>query len=239
MRIAAVGDLYCTPQVAARIRAQMTPVRDEADVLVLAGDLTYSGEPRDLEALLEALVHVRVPTVAVLGNHDYDRDRAADLMQLMTTAGVKVLDGTAYQRGRVGFAGTTGFGGGFGRGALTAFGQPAMKAFVHATLEEALKLESALSFLDGELEAEKTVVVLHYAPIADTVRGEPPELYPHLGSSRLAEVIDRHGAELCIHAHAHHGVAEGRTMGGVPVYNVSLPVLQALDPPRPYRVFEV
>ena len=143
MRIAAAADLHFTPQNYDRIREQMNRVRDEADLLVLAGDLTNFGRPAEMESLLNVLVRMRVPIVAVLGNHDYESGHAEELMKMMTSEGIKVLDGTAYERDGVGFAGTKGFPGGFGRGVLTAFGEPEVKAFVQAAIDEALKLERA------------------------------------------------------------------------------------------------
>ena len=235
MRIAAAADLHFTPQNYDRIREQMNQVRDEADVLVLAGDLTNFGRPDEMESLLSALVRIRVPMIAVLGNHDYESGHSAELMKMMTDAGIKVLDGTAYERDGVGFAGTKGFSGGFGRGMLTAFGEPEVKAFVQAGIDEALKLERGLS----QLRTPKRVVVVHYAPIGDTVKGEPLEIYPFLGSSRLSEVIDRHGADLVLHGHAHGGSPDGKTTAGAPVHNVALPILQSQNPPKAYRVFDV
>jgi Icc-related predicted phosphoesterase len=235
MRIAATADLHFSPQSYDRIRDQMARVRDYADLLIIAGDLTNYGRPSEMESLLNALVRIRVPVVAVLGNHDCESNQEEELIRMMTAEGIKVLDGTAYERDGVGFAGTKGFAGGFGRGILTAFGEQAVKAFVQAGIEEAMKLERALS----QLRTEKRVVVMHYAPIAATVQGEPAEIYPYLGSSRLAEVVDRHGADLIVHGHAHHGTPEGRTTAGIPVYNVGLPLLQAADPPCAYRVFDV
>ncbi len=235
MRIAATADLHFTPQSYDRIREQMGHVRDEADVLVLAGDLTNYGRPPEMESLLNALVRLRIPTVAVLGNHDYESGQEAELMRMMTEEGIKLLDGTGYEREDVGFAGTKGFLGGFGRGVLTAFGEREVKAFVQAAIDETLKLERALS----QLRTEKRVVVVHYAPVAGTVKGEPAEIYAYLGTSRLAEVVDRHGANLVLHGHAHHGFAEGRTTAGIPVHNVALSLLQAQNPPRAYRLFDV
>ncbi len=156
-------------------------------------------------------------------------------MRMMTAEGIKVLDGTGYERDGVGFAGTKGFLGGFGRGILTAFGEAEVKTFVQASVDEALKLERALS----QLRTEKRVIVVHYSPIGETVKGEPLEIYPYLGSSRLAEVIDRHGANLVVHGHAHHGTPEGKTTAGIPVYNVALHILQQQNPPCPYRIFDV
>lgn len=235
MRIAATADLHFSPQNYDRIRDQMNRVRDDADLLVIAGDLTNYGRPPEMESLLNALVRLRVPIVAVLGNHDYESGQHEQLMQMMTAEGIKVLDGTGYERDGVGFAGTKGFLGGFGRGILTAFGEPEVKAFVQASVDEALKLERALS----QLRTDKRVIVIHYAPIGDTIKGEPPEIFPYLGSSRLAEVADRHGATLILHGHAHHGSPDGKTTAGIPVHNVALHILQQQNPPLPYRVFDV
>jgi len=235
MRIAALADLHFAPPAWEKVRAQMERARDEADVLVLAGDLTNYGKTSEMEPLLNLLVRLRIPTVAVLGNHDYESGQEQELMRMMAAEGIKVLDGTGYERDGVGFAGTKGFIGGFGRGALTAFGEREIKAIVQSTIDEALKLERALS----QLRTEKRVVVIHYSPVVATVNGEAPEIYPYLGSSRLAEVVDRHGASFVVHGHAHHGSLEGKTTGGIPVYNVALGMLQGMDPPRVYRVFEL
>lgn len=235
MRIAAVADLHFSPQNYDRLREPMSRVRDEADVLVLAGDLTNYGKPPEMESLLNAIVRLRIPTVAILGNHDYESGHQEELIRMMTAEGVKVLDGTGYERDGVGFAGTKGFLGGFGRGVLTAFGEPEVKAFVQAAIDEALKLERALSLL----RTPKRVVVVHYSPVIDTVRGEPAEIFPYLGSSRLAEVVDRHQANLVLHGHAHHGAMDGKTTGGVPVHNVALPLIQSADPTKVYRLFDI
>jgi len=213
----------------------MERVRDEADVLVVAGDLTNYGKTSEMEPLLNTLVRLRIPIVAVLGNHDYESNQENELMKMMAAEGIKILDGTGYERDGVGFAGTKGFIGGFGRGALTAFGEREIKAIVQAAIDESLKLERALS----QLRTEKRVVILHYAPVATTVAGEAPEIFPYLGTSRLAEVVDRHGANLVVHGHAHHGANQGKTTGGVPVYNVALGLLQAQTPPRAYQIFEI
>src|SRR5947209_8319341 len=235
MRIAATADLHFTAQRYSALRDQLNQVRDEADLLVLAGDLTNYGQPQEMEPLLNALVRLRVPIVAVLGNHDYESGQEKELMRMMSDEGVKVLDGSAYERDGVGFAGTKGFVGGFGRGVLTAFGEPEVKAFVRASIDEAVKLERAMS----QLRTEKRVVVLHYAPVSATVAGEAPEIYPYLGSSRLAEVVDRHGADLIVHGHAHHGTLNGNTTAGIPVHNVAITLLQSQQPSAAYRVFDV
>lgn len=235
MRIAATADLHFNPQSYARLQDQFERVRHEADLLVLAGDLTNYGQPDEMEPLLNVLVRLRVPTVVVLGNHDYESGKQDELCRMMVSAGVKVLDGTAYERDGVGFAGTKGFVGGFGRGMLTAFGEREIKQFVQASIDEALKLERAMS----QLRTSKRMVVLHYSPIAETVQGEAPEIFAFMGTSRLAEVVDRHGADLVVHGHAHHGKIEGRTTAGVPVHNVAISLLQAQKPPSLYKIFDL
>lgn len=235
MRIAATADLHFSPQSYAKLKEQFERVRDEADVLVLAGDLTNYGQPEEMEPLLNVLVRLRVPTVVVLGNHDYESGKEEELRRMLTGGGIKVLDGSGYERDGVGFAGTKGFVGGFGRGVLTAFGEREVKDFVRASIDEALKLERGMS----QLRAKKRVVVLHYSPIVDTVLGEAPEIFPFMGTSRLAEVVDRHGADLVLHGHAHHGKTEGRTTSGVPVHNVAISLLQAQEPSLVYRIFDL
>jgi Icc-related predicted phosphoesterase len=235
VRIAATADIHFSAQTYDRIREQLGRVRDEADLLILAGDLTNFGKPQEMEGLVSALLRLRIPIVAVLGNHDYESGHEHELMRQMTAEGIKILDGTAYERDGVGFAGTKGFLGGFGRGVLTAFGEREVKQFVQASIDETIKLERALA----QLRTPKTVVVLHYSPIVDTVRGEVAEIFPYMGSSRFAEVVDRHGADLIVHGHAHHGSHDGRTLGGIPVHNVALPLMLHGDPPRVYRVFDV
>jgi hypothetical protein len=235
MRIAATADLHHSAQKLGILKEQLGRVRDEADILVVAGDLTNFGRPEEMEPLVNVLVRLRIPTIAVLGNHDYESGQEAELSRMMTSEGIKVLDGTGYERDGVGFAGTKGFIGGFGRGVLTAFGEPEVKAFVKASIDEAMKLERAMS----QLRTARRVVVLHYAPIAATVAGEAPEIYPYLGSSRLAEVVDRHGADLILHGHAHHGSLNGKTTAGIPVHNVAITLLQAQQPASAYRVFDV
>src|SRR5579863_6274257 len=235
MRIAATADLHFSESRHSALHDQLSKVRDEADVLVLAGDLTNYGQPDEMEPLLNVVVRTRVPTIAVLGNHDYESGKQSELMRMMSSSGLKVLDGTAYERDGVGFAGTKGFVGGFGRGVLTAFGEPEIKQFVRASIDEALKLERAMS----QLRSRKRVVVLHYAPVVGTVLGETPAIFPFLGTSRLAEVVDRHGAELVLHGHAHHGTLDGKTASGIPVHNVAITLLQAQQPSLAYRVFDI
>jgi uncharacterized protein len=235
MRIAATADLHFTGAAHSTLLDQLGRVRESADVLVVAGDLTNFGRPDEMEPLLNVIVRSRIPTIMVLGNHDYESGKQDELTRMMSAAGIKVLDGTAYERDGVGFAGTKGFPGGFGRGVLTAFGEPEIKQFVQASIDEALKLERAMA----QLRAPKRIVVLHYSPILATVQGEATEIFPFLGTSRLAEVVDRHGADLVVHGHAHHGQLEGRTTAGIAVYNVAITLLQTQSTATAYRVFDL
>ena len=166
-----------------------------------------------------------MPVVAVLGNHDFESGKPGEVTRILAGSGVAMLDGEAHEIEGVGFAGVKGFAGGFGERALGPWGEDAIKRFVQEAVDEALKLEAALA----RLRTAVRVVVLHYAPIEDTVSGEPPQIYPFLGCSRLAEPIDRYHVRAVFHGHAHFGSAEGRTKGDVPVYNVSLPLLRRVS----------
>jgi Icc-related predicted phosphoesterase len=206
-----------------------------ADVLALAGDLTNFGKVSEAEILAEDLRSCTIPMVAVLGNHDVESGQTEEVLKILQGAGVFVLDEQATVIEGVGFAGVKGFLGGFGRGELGAFGEDAVKAFVDESRNEARKLENALR----SLRTERVVAVLHYAPVQDTVEGEPPEIFPFLGSSRLANAVDRFdNVKLVVHGHAHRGSYEGRTPRGVPVYNVAQFVVDAAFG-RPYALFEV
>jgi Icc-related predicted phosphoesterase len=223
LRIAAVGDFHCggahePPDLA----ATFAQIAEECDVLLLAGDMTTHGEPAQMERFLRYIDGVSIPMLAVLGNHDLETNQAEAVCELLASGGVRVLDGEAVEIEGVGFAGAKGFGGGFGRHALSTFGEPETKAFVDAVLAEVLKLERALS----ELQTETKVVLLHYAPVDGTMGDEPQQIWPFLGSSRLAGPIDTFGAAVAFHGHAHIGAPEARTPGGVPVFNVAAPVLQ-------------
>ena len=221
IRIAAVGDVHYDGSRTGAMRELFAEVHKSADVLVLCGDLTTHGRVDQMKSFAEELAGVEVPIVAVLGNHDYEANEQDVCTKVLCDAGVHVLDGTHIVIEGVGFAGTKGFAGGFGRGALGPFGEGLIKEFVNAALDEAIKIEKALR----QLNTETKVVVLHYAPIVDTVIGEPEVIFPFLGSSRLASPLDTLGAAVVVHGHAHHGSLEGQTPGGVPVYNVALPLL--------------
>jgi Icc-related predicted phosphoesterase len=206
-------------------------------VLVIAGDLTDYGLADEARVLARDLTSlVKIPIVGVLGNHDYESGEEDEVRSILSDAGVHMLDGDAVELHGVGFAGVKGFAGGFGRGALGPWGEQAIKMFVQEALNEALKLESALA----RLKAKHKIAVLHYAPVRDTVQGEPVEIHPWLGSSRLEEPLTRFQVSAVVHGHAHKGSPEGRTSAGIPVYNVAVPVLTAAYPDRPpYRMIEV
>jgi Icc-related predicted phosphoesterase len=237
LRVAAVGDLHCTRTAEGAFQPLFAKVAESADVLVLCGDLTDYGTPEEARVLAKELSAMKLPKVAVLGNHDFESNAANEVSRILTdAAGVVVLDGTAVEVLGVGFAGAKGFPGGFGARALQSWGEGLVKAFVAAAVEEALKLESALA----RLRTPGRVAVLHYAPIGATVDGEPIEIYPFLGSSRLEEPINRYRPTVVFHGHAHRGQLEGTTSAGVPVYNVALPLLRRRFPEQPaFRVVEV
>jgi Icc-related predicted phosphoesterase len=237
LRIAAIGDLHVSKGSQGVFHSLFTQISQTSDVLVLCGDFTDYGLPEEARILARELTtSVNIPVVAVLGNHDYEGGYEDEVRQILADAGVFVLDGEATEIHGVGFAGVKGFCGGFGRGALGPWGEPAIKSFVQEAVDEALKLESALA----RLRTTRRVAVLHYAPIRATVEGEPPEIFPYLGSGRLEEPINRYRVSAVFHGHAHRGSAEGRTTAGVPVYNVAMPLLARLNPDRPpYLIVEL
>jgi Icc-related predicted phosphoesterase len=236
LRIAAVGDIHCGEEDAGSYRELLGRANSDADVLVLAGDLTRRGYEAEFRVVIGELTDVEVPIIAVLGNHDHEAGQTAEAMALLRARGVHVLDGDPFQfTDEVGFAGVKGFMGGFGRGTLTSFGEAETKAFVGASLQDVQKLELALRRLSTPVR----VVVLHYAPVVGTVLGEPEMIYPFLGTDRLAEPIDRYGAAVVFHGHAHSGTFRGRTPGGAPVFNVSFPLLRREGAGRMYYVHEL
>jgi Icc-related predicted phosphoesterase len=237
VRIAAVGDLHFGRDGhGPPLRTLFADLLERADVLALCGDLTDTGEPEDARALLRALSPATMPTVAVLGNHDCEAGKLAEVSRVLCEGGVHVLDGTSFEVHGVGFAGVKGFAGGFGRRALGPWGEQVIKLFVQEALNEAMKLESALA----KLRTAQRIALLHYAPIVGTVEGEPVEIYPFLGTSRLEEPLIRYPVNAVFHGHAHRGAPEGRTVNGTPVYNVARPLLQRLHPQRPpFKLLEL
>jgi Icc-related predicted phosphoesterase len=225
IRIAAVGDLHFGPDSAGTYRPHLEGIAESADVFLIAGDLTRLGEPEEARVLAEELRDLPIPTVAVLGNHDHHSDRQDEVRRIVEAAGIRVLEGEGQvvEVGgtRLGVAGAKGFGGGFAGGSASDFGEPEMKAFIRHTIEVAGRLETAIA----ELDADHRVVLLHYAPVKETLQGEPAEIHPFLGSYLLGEAIDRAGADLVLHGHAHRGADSGATPGGIPVRNVAWPVI--------------
>ena len=230
MRVAAVGDVHCKKTSTGAFQALFAAMAAAADVLVLCGDLTDLGLAEEARVLVKELSAAKTtPVVAVLGNHDYESGETEQVKGVLTEAGVTLLDGDALEIDGVGFAGAKGLGGGFGQRALQPWGEDIMKRFVRETVDEALKLESSLA----KLRTSQRVVVLHYSPVRETVEGEPSEIFPFLGSSRLEEPLLRYPVSVVFHGHAHRGRAEGRTRAGAPVYNVCLPLLLEAAPERP------
>ena len=236
VRVAAIADLHYTRTSQGSYQPLFARVTEEADLLLLCGDLTDYGLADEARMLAKEINgSLKIPAIAVLGNHDYEADQQLEIRDILTGAGVVVLDGDTYELHGIGFAGVKGFAGGFDRGTLGPWGEAVVKSFVREAVDEALKLETALA----RLRMETRIAVLHYSPIRATVEGEPAEIFPFLGCSRLEEPISRYPVTAVFHGHAHHGKAEGRTRNQVPVYNVSMSLLRQLTPDRPYRVIEV
>jgi Icc-related predicted phosphoesterase len=232
IRIAAVGDLHLGSDADARWRDALSPVSAEADVLLLAGDLTRIGTPEEGLAVASALELVSIPVVAVLGNHDYHAGGEEEICRILAARGVRVLEGTAtcldIGGARIGIAGAKGFGGGFANACGSDFGEPEMKAFIRHTAAISGQLRRSLASLDVDLR----VALLHYSPIPETLQGEHLQIYPFLGSYLLGEAVDAAGADLVLHGHAHAGSERGATPGGVVVRNVAQPVIHSA-----YRVY--
>jgi Icc-related predicted phosphoesterase len=235
VRIAAIGDLHVQETMSQPYRALFEEMSAAADFILLCGDLTNYGKTTEAEILASDLTAASVPIIAVLGNHDHESGHADSVKDILTHAGARILDGgEAVELEGVGFAGCMGAMGGFGRGMLSAFGEQAVKTFVQSCLEETMKLETGLRML----RTDRAVAVLHYAPVTSTLEGEPLEILPFLGNSRLAETIDRFdNVKAVVHGHAHRGIARGETPKGVPVYNVARPVLARGE--RPFALFEI
>jgi Icc-related predicted phosphoesterase len=234
IRVAALGDLHAGEDSAGAIGPQLADVSRRADVLLIAGDLTKRGLIAEAEVLAEELRGVGVPVVAVLGNHDHHSGMADGVRKAVEAAGITVLEGEGtvleVDGTGLGIAGAKGFGGGFAGAAATEFGETEMKDLVRHTQGIAHGLREALA----AVEADHRVALLHYAPVAETLEGEPEQIYPWLGSYLLAEAVDAAGADLVLHGHAHRGTEKGTTPGGVPVRNVALPVIRA-----PYAVYQL
>ncbi len=236
VKVAAIADVHCNKTSLSTLHSIFERASATSDVLLLCGDLTDVGLIEEAEILAKELTAIKIPVIGVLGNHDYEGGKGKEIADMLCATGASILDGDTCEVRGIGFAGVKGFCGGFGKWALQAFGESAIKQFVQETVNETLHLEAALA----RLETEQRVVVMHYAPIPETVKGEPTEIYPFLGSSRLEEPINRFEVAAVFHGHAHGGSPEGRTTKNVPVYNVSLPVLRKAFPDRlPFRILEI
>lgn len=224
MRVSAIADIHVKgPGDVPRAKEVLGRAAEGAEVLILAGDLTDHGRLSQAEALAEALHEVDAPVVAVLGNHDHESGSAKELVHMLESVGVHCLERTSVVIEGVGFAGAKGFGGGFGDRIIRGFGEDSLKSFVTESVTAAEGLRRALR----GLPTQRRVAVTHYAPVEATIQGEPIEIHPFLGASRLANALDEGHADVAVHGHAHRGTLAGRTPGGIPVWNVSLPVLHA------------
>lgn len=237
MKIAAVGDLHVKEHFKAEYQKLFAEISEKADILVLCGDLTDLGLPSEAELLSEDLRYCRIPIVGVLGNHDFQSDKASEVRSILEkNSNVVILDQEPEVINEVGFAGVKGFIGGFGAHTLGAFGEPEIKAIVLERDNQAYALENQLKQLE---HLEKKVVLMHYSPIRETVADEPADIMPFLGATRYAQVIDQYGASVVFHGHANLGPHAGKTQAGIPVFNVALPLLETLTPPMQYKLFEV
>src|SRR3954447_20552090 len=232
IRVAAFGDVHAGADSVGRVRPALESVADKADVLLVAGDLTQRGIPDEAWVLAKELRELPLPKIAVLGNHDYHDDRRDDVVDALTDAGIKVLEGSStvveVRDTTIGIAGAKGFGGGFAGASGSDFGEPEMKAFMRHSKKVAAALEAELTALDTDVK----VALMHYSPVEETLRGERLEIYPFLGSYFLAEAVDHGGADLALHGHAHAGSEKGLTPGGVHLRNVAQAVIRSA-----YRVY--
>lgn len=239
-RIAAVGDLHIRETDKGKWQDYFKEVSRKADVLLICGDLTDTGDEGEAQVLSEELRSCSIPVVGVLGNHDFEKGRHKLIRQIVQNENIHILDGEAVVINDVGFAGVKGFGGGFDNYMLSMFGEGAMKAFVQEAVDEALRLDRALARLDADhTHVTKKIAIMHYSPIKETVLGEPEVIFPFLGSSRLSEPLNRRQVLAAFHGHAHTGSLEGKTSTGVPVFNVSKPILLKAGYTFPFYIFEV
>ncbi|MDJ1470801.1 metallophosphoesterase [Cytophagaceae bacterium DM2B3-1] len=238
-QIAAIGDIHIKATDRGKWKECFQSVSEQAFALILCGDLTDTGQASEAEILLEELSVCSIPVIAVLGNHDYHDNQQDEIRHVLCNNKIHVLDGESVVINGVGFAGVKGFGGGFDRFMLPRFGEEMNKAYVQAAVEESLKLDQALYRLEGDDIDILKVAVLHYSPIKETVVGEPEEIFPFLGSSYLAEPLDRREVTVAFHGHAHHGHLEGATKQGVKVFNVAKPVLHNAGYTNPFFLYEL
>ena len=224
MRVAAAADIHASDASRERVERAFADLDGEADVVLLAGDLTTSGEPEQAEVIAAACRGLEVPIFAVLGNHDHHANRAEELEQVLAGAGVRLLDrecATCEVDGlELGVVGAKGFVGGFPGSALPDFGEPLLRRVYAETSAEA---DAIARGLQATVHCDVRIVLLHYSPVEETLEGEPLGIHTYLGSERLATPIAEYGADLVLHGHAHAGSFEG-CIGDIPVYNVAVHV---------------
>lgn len=235
IKIAAMSDLHIEEDYSLSFKKIFEEISEKADILILCGDLTRSGLVKEAEILAEDLRSCRIPIVGVLGNHDYTNDKENEIRKILSGTGMFILGKEPFVYKDFGFAGVKGFCGGFDKHLTAPFGEKILKEFVMEAVNETIQLRESLI----KLETEKKIVILHYAPIRDTVAGESLEIYPMLGTSRLIEPIEDFNVTAVFHGHSHHGTAKGKTPKGIPVYNVSYPLLSKLEPNKGYIIVEI
>jgi Icc-related predicted phosphoesterase len=235
MRLAAVADIHLSAENHERDVHHFLPVNDLADALVIAGDFTNHGMPEEMRGVLAVLEHIRIPIIAVLGNHDHESGHQDELAGMLRVSGVHLLDGHCFEIDGIGFAGTKGFCGGFAPYELMPFGEQGIKTFVEIAEREAIKLDYGLA----QSNAAKKITITHYSPIKETIVGEPEPIFPFLGSSRLERVLTTHKPVLALHGHAHKGTFSADTSAGVRVCNVALPILRQRGEKHPFAIFEL
>ena len=236
IKIVALGDIHVGDTMHGAYSELFQQISQDADLFLLCGDLTQHGRADEARVLAEEFKTLTIPKLAVLGNHDFESNESEEIKKVLKDVGVIFLDEEFFELGAIGFTGVKGFGGGFGPYMLSYFGEPEIKAFVQAAIDETQQLEIGLGKLSHK---EKKVVIMHYAPIYQTLIGEDTAIYPFLGATRFEEVIDRFGANLVFHGHAHYGTPHGKTAKGTDVYNVAFPLMQKLHGKKPYKVIEL
>lgn len=234
IKVAAMADLHVRADSSGMYVKVFEEASNEADILVLCGDLTDLGLDSEAKVLARELKSCRIPVVGVLGNHDFESDLQDTVSEILSES-MHVLNKEPVEISGIGFAGVKGYGGGFENRMLAAFGEKGVKNFVEEVLDEARKLENSLRMVN----TLKKVILLHYSPIKSTLEGEALEIYPFLGSTRLEDTIDHIGAEAVFHGHAHHGFLSGKTKSGIPVYNCAIPVVEKFNQGRSYLVVEI
>lgn len=235
LKIAALGDIHMKETLVGVLKPIFQEIAQKTNILLLCGDLTDHGYIEEAEMLSHELEGINLTILAVLGNHDYTSGHDEEIRRILSPRFLTILDKEPFEINGVSFVGTKGFGGGFDEHLLSPFGEQEIKDFVQTAVTEELKLEEQLS----QTDCQKKVVVLHYSPIKDTVIGEPEEIFPFMGSSRLAGPIERFKASVAFHGHAHHGTHQGRTIQGIPVYNVCFSIMQKINPQQPYLFYEI